>query len=314
MYYPIMRGKQYELIALRDLAPILSPKYFKPIIEPVRNNLSPLIKTIEILNKHKIVPIVIINPNLGDFSDTPEILTEKLFKNDLDINITFIPCIKVMGQADEYKKIISDTSIEKAVYIYDGLNKDKMQLLSMHNVAYAIINKDSPDAAKNQLNNINVILMDDPFQKEKKNADYGSKSFFSDLHVSYKDLRYAKGFGDYTIVGDSFSETGGPAYVVTIHLSYIDGDEFDSMYIKHFSSEDDGTPTNPGGKFKQALNKIIHLVDKKPEMFYETIGINELKLLYTDDHFPGLGIIKKVSMIHHIQTICNYLEEHSDDQ
>lgn len=73
MYYPILRGKQFELIALRELAANISPELIRPVIEPVRGNLAPLHKTIEALNKSGIKPLVIINPSIGDFSKSEKI-------------------------------------------------------------------------------------------------------------------------------------------------------------------------------------------------------------------------------------------------
>ena len=51
MYFPYLRGRQFELIALRDLVEkgVLSDKII-PIIEPVKLS-STLIKTIELYGK-----------------------------------------------------------------------------------------------------------------------------------------------------------------------------------------------------------------------------------------------------------------------
>lgn len=309
MYFPVMRGKQYELTALRELAPLVPCRNFKPIIEPVRANLSSLIKTIHSLNQHNIIPLIIINPCIGDFKKNNSNIINELINNLLELNIEFIPCVKVNAPAENYSDIINNIKMlgftEKAIYIYDDLDRDKMDLLS--NIDYVIINKNTPDIIINKLEK--VVLIDDPFQKKNKNADYTDKSFFSDLHISFNKLNSnIVGFGDYTIVGDNYSESGGPAYVVTIHLSYIEK-EYKCMYVRHFSSEDDKTPTNPGGKFLQALEKCIHLYHSPKNPFMETSGIIELESLFEDLHFPGLGVIKKISMKHHIETICEYLEK-----
>lgn len=308
MYFPVMRGKQFELIALQELASIVSPQNFKPIIEPVRSNLTSLIKTIHTLNIHSITPLVIINPCMGDFVNNNSNIINELLNNPLELNIAFIPCIKVNGPAENFRNIIRQIEIlgfkEKAIYIYDDLDRDKLDLLS--NIDYVIINKNTPDMIIKQLKK--VVLIDDPFQKKNKNADYTDKSFFSDLHISFNKLNFnIVGFGDYTIVGDNYSERGGPAYVVTIHLSYIDK-EYNSMHVRHFSSEDDKTPTNPAGKFFQALEKCIRLYYSSENPFIETSGIFELESLFIYPHFPGLGVIKKISIKHHIETICEYLE------
>ena len=41
MYHPYFRGKQFELLCIREMAPILKQADFRPIVEPVRDNLSP---------------------------------------------------------------------------------------------------------------------------------------------------------------------------------------------------------------------------------------------------------------------------------
>lgn len=105
-----------------------------------------------------------------------------------------------------------------------------------------------------------------------------------------------------------FSENGGPAYVVTIHLSYINKDQYDEMYVKHYSSYDDNSPTNPGGKFINALSSAVKDITSTPSIFYKTMATKELISLYKNRHYPGLGQIKKLSIMHHIETLCDYLE------
>lgn len=69
MYYPILRGKLNELLALRELAQ-LELKKFIPVIEPVKNDIKALVKTIQTLNSNAIEPYIIINPTIGGQSKT----------------------------------------------------------------------------------------------------------------------------------------------------------------------------------------------------------------------------------------------------
>lgn len=55
MYFPILKGKQNELIALRELSSVIDARLFKPVIEPVRENISPLKRTIQQLSDNRIV-------------------------------------------------------------------------------------------------------------------------------------------------------------------------------------------------------------------------------------------------------------------
>ena len=57
MYYPILRGKLNELLALRELAQ-LELKKFIPVIEPVKNDIKALVKTIQTLNSNAIEPYI----------------------------------------------------------------------------------------------------------------------------------------------------------------------------------------------------------------------------------------------------------------
>ena len=67
MYLPLLRGKQYELIALRELIQedLLSQKIV-PIIEPVKLS-STLIKTLSTFVEFNKEIAIIINPEVGDF-------------------------------------------------------------------------------------------------------------------------------------------------------------------------------------------------------------------------------------------------------
>ena len=136
--------------------------------------------------------------------------------------------------------------------------------------------------------------------KKGKNEDYPDNEFFSDLHLVYDEEHY-KGFGDFLIVGDTYSPTGGPAYAVAIHLTYIDNDE--EIWVKHFVSDTNGTPVDPAGKFIEALEKLVRYVDSDESEIFESEALAEFKDLYKNKNFPGLGYVKKLSMKHHIELI-----------
>jgi len=299
MYYPILRGKQFELIALRELAGHIQPEVIRPVIEPVRGNLTPLIKTIEILAESGIVPLVIINPSIGDFARS----SEGLFESIKSI-AKFTPCIKAKSAEDLSLLAKLGLSLsDSAVFIESGI--DKALLDHLQEASCVLVNKDrAHSGAISRLSN--VVLFGDFFDKKVRNADYKEKSFYSSLHTEWRTYKNAIGFGDYTILSEEYSEAGGPAYVVTIHLSYIDDEEFDAMYVRHFSSFNDDSPANPGGKFKSALDKVSDYIAGNPEAFVETQGLREL-LNLRGNPFPGLGQVKKYSMKHHIETTCDFV-------
>src|ERR1700722_1007163 len=85
MYHPYFRGKQYELITIRETAPLLAASGFQPIIEPVREALSGLHKALGAVVEASGRAIVIVNPHHGDLSDDGETLTELLKDKFLDL-------------------------------------------------------------------------------------------------------------------------------------------------------------------------------------------------------------------------------------
>jgi hypothetical protein len=66
MYHPYFRGKQYELITVRELAPLLATSEFRPIIEPVKESLGGLQKALDAVIEAKGRAVVIVNPHHGD--------------------------------------------------------------------------------------------------------------------------------------------------------------------------------------------------------------------------------------------------------
>jgi len=145
----------------------------------------------------------------------------------------------------------------------------------------------------------------DGFQR-KRGRDYDAIEPFSDLHATFQD-EGMDGFGDFLTVGDEYSETGGPAYTVVIHLTFINHEQDDTMQIYHFKSKRQDTPTDPAGKFAEALDEMMKTLQRPDAKIFETNAMKELKDLHRERHFPGLGYVKKLSMSHHIETLANYL-------
>ncbi len=115
------------------------------------------------------------------------------------------------------------------------------------------------------------------------------------------------GFGDFLIVGEEYTEMGGPAYTVAIHLTFIDPDKDEAMYIYHFKSERKDTPGDVPAKFMEALGAMIKKLDEHGSKVLESKAVQEFRALYAKKHFPGLGYVKKLSMQHHIETLADYL-------
>ena len=66
MYYPYLRGKQFELILLRDNAELLAENNIHPIIEPVKSDFKALTRAFKVLNENGVNCTLVVNPQAGE--------------------------------------------------------------------------------------------------------------------------------------------------------------------------------------------------------------------------------------------------------
>ncbi|SIS19376.1 sce7725 family protein [Microbacterium sp. RURRCA19A] len=309
MYHPYFRGKQFELLALRESAEVLAEASFVPIIEPVRESLNGLERALAAISQAGGRAIVIVNPRHGDHKEGGAIISSFLGENyggndAVSAGILLLASTSV----DEANALISDHTDHNPVIVHSGFTAARDIGEFLRNHAIAATNVFSEDQAsmlyRKHFEGRGRVLIRDGFE-QRKNADYEPFEFFSDLHVTFRDLGM-DGYGDFLTVGDRFTEGGGPAYAVAIHLTYIDPDNDEAMYVYHFKSDSNDTPTDPANKFAEALVKLIAKLDSPDSKLLETSAVAEFRRLHEAGHFPGLGYIKKLSMRHHIETLAAY--------
>ena len=151
----------------------------------------------------------------------------------------------------------------------------------------------------------NKVLLANRFNKLDRNYDYIAKDdeFFSDDHLYYLEDNYV-GFSDYSIIGDEYSDTGFAPYAVAIHIVYFDNDY--SFRIKHFVSDSNDDISDPARKFQEALSKLIAW---NKEKHYETEAMKQFEDLFDKENYPGLGTVKKLSLMHHLELVGTYLDD-----
>lgn len=301
MYFPYLRAKQNELLALRELldAELLSEKIM-PVIEPIKET-STFKSTLSLFKEKDRKIFTIINPSVGDylqynnhpiFPDEFEFKYDALLMNDSNIN----KYVATLNQSDEFITIFKDVDDLKNNKIIDEENLIA-QFALITNIRF-----------KRQLNNINdFILLNDQFEKEERNVDYliNGDKFYSDDHLHYKDEGFV-GYSDYSIIGEEYIDSGFAPRAVAIHIVYFD--EQYNLRIKHFVSDTNDDITNPAGKFSEALNKLVDWYKNDAKPINKTTSLNEFINLYEESRYPGLGYIKKISLKHHLELIGGYLD------
>lgn len=282
---------------------------FVPIIEPVKEALGGLSRALEALCKAEGKAIVIVNPRYGDHSQDGESISSLLRSQFLPMKnvsagillqdgMTIRQALKRCKEHLDHGITLVHTGFTDAKDLAEGLGQDL--LTSQHVFVEPFCGK----LYRKHFAKCRRILLRDGFQR-RRNRDYPPLELFSDLHATF-DEEGMDGFGDFLTVGDDYQETGGPAYAIAIHLTFIDPDKDDAMYIYHFVSERQDTPTDPAGKFAEALKALIEKLDEPGSKILESSAVREFRALHAKGHFPGLGYIKKLSMQHHIETMRNY--------
>jgi hypothetical protein len=312
MYYPYFRGKQFELILLRDNADFLAKNNIHPIIEPVNINFSALTRAMKEINENEADCTLVANPHAGQEPVSQSSILEELiqgsFKEYKNISLGYILDAKsdisnLVALLKKYRTFsftiihYGYTSGKKLASAIDGFRNIRTHMF-IEGFAGKLYQKHL------KKDGIKKVLVRDGFKPQKKNANYPPSEHFSDLHITY-DMEGMDGFGDYLIVGDDYSETGGPAYAVAIHLTYLENDD---MFIYHFISDQTDSPVDPGGKFLEALKKLVKEIKKPKSLIYKSKACAEYLELYQKQHYPGLGYVKKLSMQHHVELIANYIK------
>lgn len=312
MYHPYLRGKQNELILLRENAKLLTASSMIPIIEPVKNNSAPLNKAIESLKEENTEFILVVNPKHGDYKSNPLPIFENTINTILNDykNFSIAYIVDAESSLLDVKDFIDENRDKSITLIHNGFPKARelAELIEeFKNIKkHIFMDTQSGKLYQRQFkkNGISRILMRDGFKKNR-NKDYPDNELFSELHLTYED-EGMDGFGDFLTVGDDYSESGGPAYAIAIHLTYLEEDEI--MYIRHFISDRVNTPTDPAGKFLEALKKLIDAVEEEGSLIFKSKAYYQFKTFYDEAHFPGLGYVKKLSMQHHLELMSAFLE------
>jgi len=308
MYYPFLRGKQYELIMLREMAAKISKSGIVPIIEPVKKNFSSLRKTLDKLVENNCRFIIVSNPSVGELKENSAALFEEIIKNYpiRNNNLSIALILSPASSLEDAERFIR-TGDGKISFIHSGFSEGSKLASLIAKLGAKIEEHIFADSEDNILYRRHFktdkrILIKDGFRSQK-NSEYPLSESFSELYLTYNELGM-NGFGDYLIAGKEFREGGGPAYAIAIHLTYIEPEADGIICVKHFKSTRVNTPKDPAGKFLEALEKLIKDCNSNPNIL-NTEAVKEFRSLYERKHFPGLGYVKKLSMQHHIELISS---------
>ncbi|MGL4695461.1 sce7725 family protein [Enterococcus larvae] len=285
MYYPYFRGKQYDLFALTALLEndLLSPAV-QPIIEPVKN--SKALKKFTALSQQKNQPFYLIqNPQAGDFltADGMEHLRSLQLSKALIVEqpietLTESPELFIVG--DSVPTLESDWQHNQTKVLVP----EEFRLLRK---------------VKGQ-----KILSQDVFTRLPRSSFYQecTDELFSIAHLTYRKRGFV-GFSDFSIDSRIYYEHSYPSSILSLHLVYFDDEK---LRIHHFLSSEDA-PTQKE-KFFEMIDEInkwtVRLCGKQL-----TFGLQLLLDAAAADKFPGMGVMRKAAVMHHLELMSRYLNK-----
>jgi hypothetical protein len=306
-YFPYFRGKQYELICIRENADLLRDEGFVAVVEPVRESGSTLKRALHALNATGAKFLIVANPSVGSHTDALAGDIQQIVRDALEESPESAWIYNVRNESDVGSYLTWAATWPTTAILHDGLSSGAQFAATINganlNPSHHIFTQQCSKPYRKHFQGPSRVEISDGFKK-KNNRDYPVSELFSDLNVTYADDGMT-GFGDYLIVGSEYSESGGPAYAVAIHITYVDPDNDGAIYVFHFVSDRVDTPTDPAGKFREALAKLIAEANRQGTKIRQTSAIDEFRRLHEMQHFPGLGYVKKLSMQHHLELLAD---------
>jgi len=289
MYIPYFRGKQFDLLALKEsVTDGLLPKGTVPLIEPVRDS-AYLRKTLKAFIENEREILVIDNPEVGQVQRGVARIHEikDLFES------TYVTPVYLLNHSFNPAWIIQDDF----VFLSKRYFKDILAEVSTYQPRYHII---TDSARLRKAVHDNRVLLTDPFTRLNHGADYLEleDEFYSDDSKYFLEDGYI-GYANYGIDGETYYDKGYPSRSIVLHILYLD--RYKSVRIKHFVSDSNDSAANPAGKFFEALKKLAEWHSRYKKEVPLTRGLEELLSYHERGAYPGTGIIKKLSVMHQLE-------------
>lgn len=288
MYYPYLRGKQFDLLALQTLVKAQRwSKKIQPIIEPVRDSAT-LKNVIQLFDQQACPLFVIQNPQVGTY----RLLAEKKYHWHVERSV-------------RSAAIVTRDTPSAELYVFTASSPRQLECLPMQLAEKRVV---IPDQGRFRILPFpRKIVLQANFQVRKKVVNYALKDddFYSDEFLYWQTDGFV-GFSDYTIEGSRYVDKGGPSRAIALHITYFDA--YLNLRVKHFVSDSNDDARDQAGKFFEALAKLNTWVQKNHAQLLLTLGLEELLAYQQTQKFPGLGTIKKWSLAHHLELIGSYLE------
>jgi hypothetical protein len=306
MYFPYLRGKQFELEALLEV-PFSVYNNTLPILEPVNLSRRNFYTSLAARN----VPFVLItNPFYPENNRVTGTALQNLIDNDLashvGLRLGFIIDTRFDIASLNFFLTSNPTRDKVLIFRYSPMPADLIAIqtaISTNPVDYIVLDEQKTNTPTRSAfsSNAGFVLLTNGFQRQDSNSNYPVVSTFDSNFNSWRASGWA-GIGDYVTIGDHFQEGGGQVYVVSLHITVQSPTGIEAH---HYSSTTNaGVRGLPAQKFSEA-NRL--LVNSPVTIPLNSGGLDIYRDLHNRAHNPQLGVAKKASIIHHIELMSSII-------
>lgn len=284
MYYPYFRGKQFDLLALTTL--LIDQRLSKkivPIIDPVKNSAT-LKKFLVEIQKKKHPFFIVQNPQAGDFLT----LTGAEYLDTLSA-----PKASIIDQPIETFQHSSELFIaERAAPILES-DWQNNQIPVLIPEEFRLLQKIQGPK----------ILSQDVYTRLPRSEFYQEclDELFSTTHLTFRKRGF-DGFSDFSIDSRIYYEQSYPSKYLSLHLVYF---EKEVLRIHHFLSTNEELSQK-----EQFFDLMEQLLCWKEQLCggETTLGFTLLLDAFSAEKFPGMGVMRKAAVMHHMELMSRYLE------
>lgn len=328
LYYPVLRGKRFELLALRELAPDFAAwGSIIPIVEPVRSAAleTEFARAIQAMAQHDARLIVVLNPTVGQLRDRSGIgqivaLLDGLASESEEVRRTLGVGLAI-GATTELREALTGLraarflrELPMVIWAWEAIDIEALGLDVGDRdveVVVAPARRMISRVARRVGGSPRQVIFADPFPQLSSNANYVERgeSIFTEEHL-YLGQENLDGFSDLGTIGFRFTESGGAPRVVVIHWTYLkrvgQGDAGSPIYLRHFWS-DPNDLSDIASRYGVASARLISYLDEAG--IVDNPGTEAIRDYANRRAFPGLGMLKKMSILNHIHVVHNALHD-----
>ena len=296
MYFPYLRARLAELLAIRDSHSLTDLTV--PIFEPVDENPLTYKRLQTAIDKERRFAVIVNSEHGIGAPPATEWVVNAIHKLQEE---RVFPAVEIRRDTDDVLvRDFATTFRGRTCVVVHRSHPHSLGRLSTclgplgQEIFHVILEGAVPVDSVRRLPGRACVLLRDGFKRTTPNKDYPPESDF-DTHLYTFRKRGLDGFGDFTTVGDWFPERR-PALASTLayHLTEAEPPKIVTKHFKSWSSTDSG---DKHAQYGATREQILEYADRYG---INTQGIKEFR---NHPRWPNHASTKRYSIVHHLEVI-----------